>query len=755
MDTRSKKYKWSLVCALLAALSGLALCVSTLAAGAVTPFTSDFYTSLQNPMVWTAYALAWQAEGEPAGLTPSEYYAPDAQTPEGWDEDSAANMRAYFDAQLEAVLGGYGNFSYAVLDPEGRVLLTNTSADLSSLADIGVHTTPFADNTDAAPAEMASAEIALAQEDELPSDVRFTASFSFGRNGPVLESLAGRWTTERGLSSFSDWMRFSAKYSVADIFSNLADLYGDTFSPYVPDVTVVLTVYEPPPSLDYDGIRWQIMRDGMTQFGYVVYLPIAAVAAGMAAAAAVWAKRKLALGAQMSARAFTDLPLWGLILALGLFAAMAEFLMLLCTGSFKAENFAGSLFPQPIVSFLCIAMGFAAWFAPLALVFVSALLLAHLPRKGFFRALAGRSFVAYLWRKGRAFAHRLGEFDLSQPLDKAILRIVLVNLALVSLFCLFWVFGLFGVIPYSIVLFFALRRWGEKLQRDYLAIYEGMRRMAAGEPGAHLEENAGIFDALRVEMNAVQDGIDRAVEEKVRSQNMKTELITNVSHDLKTPLTAIITYVDLLKDDSLDEATRRAYIETLDKKSQRLKRLIEDLFEMSKAASGNITFTPQTLELGSLMRQVLCELEDRTTASGVDFRAVYPPEKVYCMLDGQKTWRILENLIVNITKYAMPGTRAYLLLTQQSGRAVLTMKNVSAEELDFDAEHITDRFVRGDRNRSTDGSGLGLAIAKSFTELQGGTLAVTTDGDLFKVTLSFPLCAAPAPAQEYGDGTMQ
>ena len=223
-----------------------------------------------------------------------------------------------------------------------------------------------------------------------------------------------------------------------------------------------------------------------------------------------------------------------------------------------------------------------------------------------------------------------------------------------------------------------------------------MRRMAAGEPGAHLEENAGIFDALRVEMNAVQDGIDRAVEEKVRSQNMKTELITNVSHDLKTPLTAIITYVDLLKDDSLDEATRRAYIETLDKKSQRLKRLIEDLFEMSKAASGNITFTPQTLELGSLMRQVLCELEDRTTASGVDFRAVYIMVGGFalCVLVGSAAQKFLNNCVNSL---------CYKLVRDLRRDAFDSLTAASAKYIDTHAQGDVMTRIVNDVDVITDG----------------------------------------------------
>ena len=256
----------------------------------------------------------------------------------------------------------------------------------------------------------------------------------------------------------------------------------------------------------------------------------------------------------------------------------------------------------------------------------------------------------------------------------------------------------------------------------------------------------GILNPLREELNAVQAGFARAVREEVRSQNMKTELITNVSHDLKTPLTAIITYVDLLKDDSLDEATRREYVATLEKKSQRLKRLIEDLFEMSKAASGSVTLHKETVELASLMRQLQFELEEATAACGVDFRWSLPPEKLYAELDGQKTFRVLENLVVNITKYALAGTRAYISLQREGRRAVVTMKTVSSAELDFDAAAITERFVRGDKSRNTEGSGLGLAIAKSFAELQGGTFAVETDGDLFKATVTFPLCEAPAQA---------
>ena len=271
-----------------------------------------------------------------------------------------------------------------------------------------------------------------------------------------------------------------------------------------------------------------------------------------------------------------------------------------------------------------------------------------------------------------------------------------------------------------------------------LALLAAARRMAGGDLATPVEGDMGLFDPLKDELNQVRAGFEKAVAAEVRSQNMKTELITNVSHDLKTPLTAIITYVDLLKDPALSAEDRAKYIETLDKKSQRLKRLIEDLFEVSKAATRNVAMHYAEVDLAALLKQVQYELADKTEASGIDFRWQLPEERMPLVLDGQKTCRIFENLVVNITKYGMPGTRAYITLMPQEHGAQVVFKNISATELDFSAEEITDRFVRGDRSRNTEGSGLGLAIAKSFAELQGGTFSITVDGDLFKACVIFP-----------------
>ena len=218
---------------------------------------------------------------------------------------------------------------------------------------------------------------------------------------------------------------------------------------------------------------------------------------------------------------------------------------------------------------------------------------------------------------------------------------------------------------------------------------------------------------------------------------MKTELITNVSHDLKTPLTAIITYVDLLKKEDITEEERRSYVATLDQKSQRLKVLIEDLFEVSKANSGNISMNFMEVDVVNLMKQVRLEMEDKIAASGLIFRWNLPEEKIILSLDGQRTYRVFENLLNNILKYSMPNSRVYIDIVERNLEVQVVFKNMSAAELNFDAERLTERFVRGDESRKTEGSGLGLATVKSFVELQNGKVDVSVDGDLFKVTLAW------------------
>ncbi|MDO4530489.1 MAG: HAMP domain-containing sensor histidine kinase [Bacillota bacterium] len=245
----------------------------------------------------------------------------------------------------------------------------------------------------------------------------------------------------------------------------------------------------------------------------------------------------------------------------------------------------------------------------------------------------------------------------------------------------------------------------------------------------------------------IQEGLKNAVDDAVKGERMKAELITNVSHDLKTPLTSIISYVDLLKQEKLENETASAYVDILHEKSYRLKQLIEDLIEASKASSGNLSVQKMRVDYKQLTLQAMGEMEDKTEAAGLTFK-VSCPEPVYIDADGGHMWRILENLLSNIVKYAMPNSRVYIDILKMDNNGLLIIKNMSAAPIDFDETRLTDRFVRGDASRTTEGSGLGLSITQSLTELQGGSFGIQVDGDLFKTIVSIPLYMEETEADE-------
>ena len=271
-------------------------------------------------------------------------------------------------------------------------------------------------------------------------------------------------------------------------------------------------------------------------------------------------------------------------------------------------------------------------------------------------------------------------------------------------------------------------------------LLKGVKNMAQGDLDRKIENPylRGSFKDMAHALNNLADGARIAAERQMKSERMKTELITNVSHDIKTPLTSIINYVDLLKSAETEES-RAQYLEVLDRQSQSLKKLIEDLMDMSKASSGNVTLELTQVDVAEAVNQALGEFADKLDAVSLSPVFRHPEEAVTISADGKHLWRILHNLLSNACKYAMPGTRLYLDLTAQEGRAVLAIKNISKEELNMDAETLLERFVRGDASRNTEGNGLGLNIAQSLTQLQKGTMDILVDGDLFKVTLTFPL----------------
>ena len=270
-------------------------------------------------------------------------------------------------------------------------------------------------------------------------------------------------------------------------------------------------------------------------------------------------------------------------------------------------------------------------------------------------------------------------------------------------------------------------------------ILEGARRMSGGDLNRKISVKylIGCFADCAGRLNALADVAVVAARNQLKSERMKTELITNVSHDIKTPLTSIINYVDLLEKPHT-EAEGQAYLEVLSRQSQRLKKLVDDLMDMSKASSGNITVELQKLDAAETVHQALGEFADKLEQAGLIPMLRLPEKPVYILADGKLVWRVMSNLLGNVVKYAMPGTRVYIDLAEEPGKVLLSVKNISREELNVSADELAERFVRGDASRNTEGSGLGLNIAKSLMELQRGSLDITVDGDLFKVTLTFP-----------------
>lgn len=331
--------------------------------------------------------------------------------------------------------------------------------------------------------------------------------------------------------------------------------------------------------------------------------------------------------------------------------------------------------------------------------------------------------------------HDAEHFDVTKDAKKLILRIVLWNALILVIVCSLPLGGVTIAVIYSVVLYFVLRRYVSKLQKKYGLLLKATNEIAQGNLNVTIEEDLGVFEPFKPQIYRIEEGFRNAVAEEVKSQRMKSELITNVSHDLKTPLTAIITYVKLLQEPGVTEEQRKEYLETLDRKSLRLKALIEDLFEVSKANSQNITLDIRDVDIVSMVKQVEFEMEDKLADAGLDVRMNLPEEKVIVPLDSQKTFRIFENLFGNIAKYALPGTRVYVNGFTAKDEVTIILKNIAAQELSASGEELTERFVRGDASRNTEGSGLGLAIAKSFTEIQGGKFRIELDGDLFKVVL--------------------
>jgi signal transduction histidine kinase len=390
---------------------------------------------------------------------------------------------------------------------------------------------------------------------------------------------------------------------------------------------------------------------------------------------------------------------------------------------------------------LTSAINLVYWFIIFAVTFLAVVMVKYIMKNHIKTYLIEQSFsykiLRYSCRKSKRIYEYMSSIDLKDKSMKKLTIILGINFIVVSIISCFWFLGIILALIYTFIGFIMVKQYYTGISNNYNKLFEVTSKIAEGNLDFDMEEDLGIFNELNSELQGIQKGFKNAVDEEVKSQRMKNELITNVSHDLKTPLTSIITYVDLLKDEKINEEKRREYLDTLDRKAQRLKYLIEDLFEVSKATSGNVSLNIAQVDVTALVKQTLLELEDKIHKSEITIRTSFPEEKVILPLDSQRMFRVFENLIINITKYTLKGTRVYVEVYQSSDTVEINLKNIAAEEIDYKGDEILERFIRGDKARNTEGSGLGLAIAKSFVELQGGTLEVIVDGDLFKVVITF------------------
>jgi signal transduction histidine kinase len=270
-------------------------------------------------------------------------------------------------------------------------------------------------------------------------------------------------------------------------------------------------------------------------------------------------------------------------------------------------------------------------------------------------------------------------------------------------------------------------------------LQEGSKRIASGDLSQPIDTSRMLWELKKHgdNINKMGEGISIAVEEQLKSERFKTELITNVSHDIKTPLTSIINYVDLIKKEDVSDPKMEEYVEVLDRQSARLKKLIEDLMEASKASTGNLEVHPEECDMQVMLTQVIGEFGDKLAANQLEVILEQPEEPVHILADGRHLWRVLDNLMNNVCKYSQANTRVYVSLKEAGGMAEVVFKNISKSALNIPSDQLMQRFVRGDSSRHTEGSGLGLSIAQSLTELMGGTMKLEIDGDLFKVTLKF------------------
>lgn len=427
-----------------------------------------------------------------------------------------------------------------------------------------------------------------------------------------------------------------------------------------------------------------------------------------------------------------------LLLAISIFAGLL-WMWELRSVLFQSESLAGFF---GFYSLDGLAAGCLLLFFPLALLFLGCVIL--LIRRQLLGMWKETSWIYRLYQKHKE----------STPFEKRLRTKYMVSFCLVAggillgIFCFFMLSSWYGaneLIILGIVgglLAFLAAAWtfeNNRLYTDLAKLLAQIRAMADGDLSVRtsLKGDSDLYPAS-CHLGEISENLQSILDKQMRSERMKIDLITNVSHDLKTPLTSMIGYVDLLKQEPLSDAARD-YVEILSAKQEHLKDMIQDIFELSKSTSGTAEFQMETLDMKKLLEQTLGDMEDAIRTSGMVIREVMPEMPLKFTGDGKKMYRVLQNLIGNALKYSLKGTRIYIVAERKASQVCVTIKNTASYEMDFTAGEIMERFARGDRSRNTEGHGLGLAIAESFVKNMKGGLQVTVDGDQFKVQLTFPV----------------
>ena len=386
-------------------------------------------------------------------------------------------------------------------------------------------------------------------------------------------------------------------------------------------------------------------------------------------------------------------------------------------------------------------INFIIWLIFFGLCSIIPFLLKYMFTMGIFKYFKEHTLIGIGYIKFKSIINDLMNVNVKSSLILQLVSVLLVNGIIVftlQLLCNNQVseYVLFMIIIYTLLLFIPSVLFIDKTYKQYQVLLNKTKLLSEGKFDLQIDENVGIFNEYKNELLHVKDGFEKAVQEEIKATNLRSELITNVSHDLKTPITCIKNYVTLLENEN-DENKRIEYVHNIHSYTNRLASLVEDLFEVSKVSSGNISLELVELDLVDLVKQVFTENEDILLKNELQVISKFDSDHIIVSLDSNKTYRIFENLIVNISKYALPHSRVYVEVKDNNNEAIVEFKNISKDQMTFSPETITERFVRGDSSRHENGSGLGLAIVKSYSELQNIDFKIVIDGDLFKTILTF------------------